>query len=203
MTGALWLIGAYLVGAIPTSYLAARLGGGLDLREHGSKNVGATNLYRVLGLRFALPVGLVDMGKGLVPTLLAPGDPAWLPLAVGSTAVVGHVFPVFLGFRGGKGVATAAGVVLALAPIALAISAAVWLVVVLATKFVSLGSLLGAASFPLAVALLNPGDPYLVTGGIVLALFIVWTHRSNIRRLLQGTENRVGRPRREPEGSTP
>ena len=114
MTAALpWLVASYLLGAIPTSYLAGRLVRGIDLREHGSRNLGATNLYRVLGWRFAIPVGLLDAAKGLIPVLVfAPrvSDSQVFALVCGLTAVVGHVFSIFVGFKGGKGVATAAGV---------------------------------------------------------------------------------------------
>lgn len=199
MTLALWLLGAYLLGSVPTSYLAARYGAGIDLREHGSKNLGATNVYRVLGWGYAIPVGLFDVAKGAVPVFLAhslTGEAEWMPLSVGVAAVLGHVFPAFMRFRGGKGVATAAGVVLALAPAALGVSALVWVVVLATTGFVSLASMLGAASFPIAVRLLAPTSEYVLWMGIVLAVFILYTHRSNIRRLLSGTENRFGHSRR-------
>lgn len=199
MTIALWLLGAYLLGAIPTSYLAGHLAG-VDLRQLGSKNVGATNLYRAAGLRLAVPAGLFDVAKGFVPTLLAPAAAPWLPVAVGSAAVAGHVFPVYLGFRGGKGVATAAGVALALAPLALAVSGAVWVAVLAATKFVSLASISGTIAFPITVRVLHPERLWTFGGGVALALFIVYTHRGNIQRLLAGTERRVGgRPRGEAE----
>ena len=190
-----WLVGGYLAGSIPTSYLAARFGAGIDLREHGSKNLGATNVYRVLGWKYAVPVGLFDVAKGAVPVILAASvlPQPWAPLAVGVAAVLGHVFSVFLRFRGGKGVATAAGVVLALAPAALGIAAVVWLTVLLTTGYMSLASMLGAITFPVAVRVLYPADGYALIVGIALALFIVYTHRSNIKRLLSGTENRFGR----------
>lgn len=187
---------AYFVGSFPTSYLAARFGAGIDLREHGSKNLGATNLYRVLGWKYAIPVGLVDAAKGALPVLVfAPraGAQPWMPIVVGSAAVVGHVFPLFLGFRGGKGVATAAGVLLALAPEALGVSAIVWAVLVKLTGYVSLGSIVGAAVFPVVVWLTRPGDVYTIATGSVLAAIILFTHRANIRRLLAGSESRFGR----------
>lgn len=188
------LVLAYLVGAIPTSWIAARLGAGLDLREHGSRNLGATNLYRVLGWRYAVPVGLFDMAKGALPVLLlvpATG-PAWVPLAVGVAAIIGHVFSAFVRFRGGKGVATAAGVVLALAPVPLLTSAAVWGALVRATGYVSLASMAGAVTFPVAAWVLGTANPYVAPAGAGMAAFILFTHRSNIRRLLAGTENRFG-----------
>jgi glycerol-3-phosphate acyltransferase PlsY len=202
MTLFLWLLGAYLVGAIPTSYLAGRYGAGIDLREHGSKNLGATNVYRVLGWKYAIPVGLFDVAKGAVPVLLVTprAEQAWVPLAVGIAAVLGHVFSVFMRFRGGKGVATAAGVVLALAPAALGISALVWILVMRATGYVSLASMLGTVTFPIAERLLEPDDRYTFAAGCALAVFIIYTHRSNIRRLLAGSENRFGRRHRAAGG---
>lgn len=192
---ALWLLAAYLLGAIPTSYLVARWFGRMDLREHGSRNLGATNLYRTLGWRYAVPAGLFDVAKGAIPVVaFAPraGNGAWVPVALGVSAIVGHVFSVFVRLRGGKGVATAAGAVLGLAPLPLAVSAAVWVLVVWGTGYVSLASMSGAVLFPVAVWLLQPGDPYVLLGGIVLAAFIVFTHRANIRRLLEGREARFG-----------
>jgi glycerol-3-phosphate acyltransferase PlsY len=206
MTWALWMVGAYLAGSIPASYLAGRLGAGIDLREHGSKNLGATNVFRVLGWKFAIPVGLFDVAKGAVPVLLvtpAAGGRQWVPVVVGVAAVLGHVFPVFMRFRGGKGVATAAGVVLGLAPVALGLSAAVWVSVLAATGYVSLASLLGALAFPVGVALLGPANPYTLGLGIALAVFIGYTHRANVQRLLAGTENRFGRRGRSAERGAP
>jgi glycerol-3-phosphate acyltransferase PlsY len=196
---ALWTLAGYLAGAVPTSYLVSRYGAGIDLRQHGSKNLGATNVYRVLGWRFAIPVGLFDIAKGAVPVALAPTDPGWLPVLVGAAAVTGHVFPVFMGFRGGKGVATAAGVVLAIAPLPLGASAAVWVAALVATGYVSVASMLGAIVFPVGVLLLGPTNAYTLSVGTSLALFIVYTHRSNIQRLLAGTENRFGRRGRPAE----
>ena len=198
---ALGVLLAYLLGAIPTSYLMARHFGGLDLREHGSKNLGATNLYRVMGWRYALPAGALDVAKGTIPVVLvAPrlGPSPWLPIALGLVAIMGHVFSIFVRFHGGKGVATAAGAVLGLAPLPLAVSAAVWLAVVWTSRYVSLGSLAGAAAFPLATWWLQPGDTPTLIAGIVLALFIVFNHRANIRRLLAGREARFRQPRATP-----
>lgn len=199
MTLAWWMIASYLLGSIPTSYLAAKIGARIDLREHGSKNLGATNLYRVLGWKYAIPVGAFDVAKGAVPVAVfgafAGGD-AWVPVALGVAAVIGHVYPVFMKFRGGKGVATAAGAVLALAPAALGISALVWMAVLIATGYVSLASMLGAIVFPIAVRLLDPGSAYTLGVGVLLAVFIIVTHRSNIKRLLAGEENRFGRRRK-------
>ena len=192
-----WLVASYLVGAIPASYLAARLFAGIDLREHGSRNLGATNLYRVLGWRYAIPVGLFDIAKGAVPVLVfAPrvSSSELVALGVGLTAVLGHVYSVFVRFRGGKGVATAAGVMLALTPAALGVAALVWVVLVYLTGYVSVGSIAAAAVFPVAVYLLeHPDRPEILWIDAAVAVGIIWLHRANIRRLLNGTENRFGR----------
>jgi glycerol-3-phosphate acyltransferase PlsY len=192
-----WLVASYLLGAVPTSYLAARLFRGIDLREHGSRNLGATNLYRVLGWRYAFPVGLLDAAKGLVPVLVfAPrvSSSELFALICGLVAVVGHVFSVFVGFKGGKGVATAAGVMLGLAPAALGVAVLVWAALVYLTGYVSVGSIAAAAIFPLAVYLLEPPDqPAMLWLDIAVAAAIVWLHRGNIQRLFKGTENRFGR----------
>ena len=192
-----WLLASYLLGAIPTSYLAARVFRGIDLREHGSRNLGATNLYRVLGWRYALPVGLFDAAKGLVPVLVfAPqvSSSELFALVCGLVAVVGHVFSVFVGFKGGKGVATAAGVMLGLTPAALGVAVVVWAALVYLTGYVSVGSIAAAAVFPVAVYLLDPPDrPAILWLDVAVAVAIVWLHRANIQRLLKGTENRFGR----------
>jgi acyl phosphate:glycerol-3-phosphate acyltransferase len=193
----LCLVASYLIGAIPTSYIAARSLAGIDLREHGSKNLGATNLYRVLGWRFALPVGLIDAAKGAVPVLVFArmvSSSELFALIAGITAVVGHVYSVFVGFKGGKGVATAAGVMLALTPLALGVSLVVWLGLVFLTGYVSVGSIAAAAIFPLAVLWLeHPSAPEILWLDVGVAAGIIWLHRANIQRLLKGTENRFGR----------
>ena len=197
MAAAAWLVASYLLGAIPTSYLAGRLIRGIDLREHGSRNLGATNLYRVLGWRYAIPVGLFDVAKGLVPVLVfAPrvSSSELFALICGLTAVLGHAFSVFVRFKGGKGVATAAGVMLGLTPVALAVAAAVWVVLVYLTGYVSLGSIAAAAVFPVAVFVLDPpARPEMLWLDVAVAAAIIWFHRGNIQRLLKGTENRFGR----------
>ena len=195
MSGALWILAAYLLGATPTSYIAGRLGRGIDLREHGSKNLGATNVYRLLGWAYAIPVALVDVAKGAVPVALfgswADGPP-WLPVMLGGAAVVGHMFSPYVRFRGGKGVATAAGVFLALAPLAFAIAIPVWGLCLWLTGYVSLSSIVAALTFPLWVRLTTDGAGGGPTfwASVVLASLIVFAHRANIRRLLAGTENR-------------
>lgn len=193
MTIALWLAAAYLLGATPTAYLAGRLARGIDLREHGSRNLGATNVYRVLGWRWAIPVALVDVAKGAIPVALfarwAETNP-WGAVALGIAAVLGHVFSPYMGFRGGKGVATALGMFLALAPLAVAIALPVWGGTLWLTGYVSLSSVLAAASFPVWVRLTQPAALPAFWASVGLAALIVFSHRANLRRLLAGTENR-------------
>ena len=198
MTAVLAVLASYLLGAIPTSYLVGRIFRGIDLREHGSRNLGATNLYRTLGWKFAVPVALFDIAKGAVPVLLiAPFvTPSRLfALACGAAAVVGHVLSVFVRFRGGKGVATAAGVMLGFSPLAVGIAAVVWAAVVFSTGYVSLGSMIAAASLPIVVRIVRPDDWQLFWADVVVVAAIVWLHRANIARLLAGTETRFGRRR--------
>ncbi|MFL5474132.1 MAG: glycerol-3-phosphate 1-O-acyltransferase PlsY [Gemmatimonadales bacterium] len=192
-----WLVASYLIGAIPTSHLVSRSFARIDLRQHGSGNLGATNLYRVLGWKYAIPVGLFDIAKGAIPVLVfAPrvSGSELYALACGVAAIIGHVFSVFVGFKGGKGVATAAGVMLALTPIALGVVAGIWGVVLMLTGYVSLASIAAAAMLPLAVYLLDPPDtPELLWMDVLIAAGVIVLHRRNIQRLLKGTENRFGR----------
>jgi len=194
---AAWLLASYLLGSIPTSHLVSRSFAHIDLRQHGSGNLGATNLYRVLGWKYAVPVALFDIAKGAIPVLVfAPqvSSSELFALACGVAAIVGHVFSVFVSFKGGKGVATAAGVMLGLTPIALGLAATVWALVLLLTGYVSLASISAAAVLPLAVFLLEqPNDPQLLWIDVLIAAGVIFLHRRNIERLLKGTENRFGR----------
>lgn len=191
------LVTAYLVGSIPWAYLAGRLVRGIDLREHGSGNLGATNVLRTLGVRWAVLVFLLDAAKGIAgvrfaPLLAGAPVPAWLPIACGIAAIAGHVRPVFLlGQGGGKGVATAAGVFTALTPLPLAIALAGFMLVLLATRFMSLASLTGAVVLPVAVALTRGVRDPLFAVTVVVAAFVFWTHRSNVDRLRRGVEPRI------------
>jgi acyl phosphate:glycerol-3-phosphate acyltransferase len=187
---------AYLLGSIPTSYLVVRAVKGVDLRKIGSGNLGATNLYRTLGWAYAVPVALFDMAKGSIPVmLLGP----WAGLGYGGSvllglvAVVGHVFSVFMRFKGGKGVATGGGVVLGLAPGAFVVSLAVWAIIVKLSGYVSLGSVIAAFLLPIAAWFLAPSHRDLVPWLALLCLMVIWLHRANIARLVKGTESRFGR----------
>jgi len=190
------MLGSYLLGAIPTSYWVVRVARGQDLRTMGSGNLGATNLYRQLGWTFAVPVGLFDALKGAVPVaVFGPwaGLDTLASIGLGVLAVVGHVWSVFVGFRGGKGVATGGGIVLGVAPLAFVGALLAWIVVVKLTGYVSLGSMVSAILLPFLVWVLNPADRIAVLPIAGLALLVIWFHRANIRRLVAGTENRFGK----------
>lgn len=199
MTVPLLLAGAaYLLGATPTSLWVGRVVFGVDLRREGSGNLGATNVLRVLGWKPALPVVLVDIAKGWIPVALfplaVPEAPAGWLLVWGAAAIVGHVYSFWAGFRGGKGIATSTGVFLALAPWAVLVGFVVWTGVVLATRYVSLGSMAAALALPVAVlATPHRGGESTIWFTVALAAFVVWAHRANVGRLLRGEENRFGR----------
>jgi glycerol-3-phosphate acyltransferase PlsY len=195
----LFLVLAYLIGAIPTSYIVGRMRG-IDLRERGSGNLGATNAFRVLGWKAALPIFVLDIAKGWFPTFALPiwdGQPSanWA-MAYGAAAIVGHVFSIYVGFKGGKGVATSAGVLLALAPVALLIGLVTWTALVWTTGYVSLASMIGAIVVAAAVWLINGPGPILWLT-LAVAAFVIFAHRANLRRLMAGTENRFSRNARE------
>lgn len=188
---------SYLIGATPTSYWVGRAVHGLDLREHGSGNLGATNALRVLGWKSAVPVVVVDIAKGWGPAALFPalaGVSFPWSFAFGLAAIVGHMFSFWVGFKGGKGMATGAGAFLALAPTAVGAGFVIWLGITLATGYVSLGSIIVSAALPPLIAFTpHEGGMTLVWLATVLAAFIIWKHRSNIGRLRRGEENRLGR----------
>jgi glycerol-3-phosphate acyltransferase PlsY len=188
---------SYLAGSTPSSYIVGKVFHGIDLRQHGSGNLGATNAFRVLGWRSALPVMLADISKGLLPVLLfprlAPAAFAWT-LAYGGAAILGHMFSLWVRFKGGKGIATSAGVFLALAPWAVLGGLVVWCAVTFPSGYVSLGSVAAAAALPVLVALTpHQGGAGLVWFSVGLGALVIWAHRKNIRRLARGEEHRFGR----------
>lgn len=190
---------AYLLGSTPFAYFAGRLLKGIDLRLHGSGNLGATNVFRTLGAPAGIAVFLLDALKGVFPVIAFPrlfgGEGTlWWPIAFGVFAIVGHVRPYGGLFKGGgKGVATAGGVFAALAPLAFAISITTFLAVVAATRYVSLGSLLGGVALTLSVIVTRGPSSPVTWVAIVVCAFVFWTHRANIVRLRNGTEARIGR----------
>jgi glycerol-3-phosphate acyltransferase PlsY len=195
---------AYLLGSVVGSLLLGRLKG-VDIREQGSGNPGGTNALRTQGWQFALGVVVVDVGKALLAVGLLPGldlpwvgidpnlDRGWLEAACATAVVIGHVYPVWHEFRGGKGAATLLGAVAMLLPSALIPVILVWLVCVAITGFVGLGTMLGTASLPVYFAWARPGDMPLLAFGLAMTAFIVYTHRANVGRMLDGNENRARR----------
>ena len=199
MTPWIWVLAAYLAGSLPTSYVVGKAIGGVDLRREGSGNLGATNVYRAMGLRVAVPVALVDIGKGWLPAWLFPvldgGAADGWAAAYGAAAILGHTFSCWMRFRGGKGVATAAGAFLALSPLAVLAAAMVWVLVFAARGIVSLASIAAVVALPATVlagnAVGGAGDPWVTGFALLAGAFIVWAHRSNIGRLLRGEEGRI------------
>jgi glycerol-3-phosphate acyltransferase PlsY len=197
------LIGSYLLGSIPFGYLAGRLAG-IDIRKVGSGNVGATNVVRVLGKKYGYPVFALDVLKGFVPVkismLIAPGLPTeWnspeiFGILAALSSVLGHLYPPWLKFKGGKGVATSAGALFALTPIATLIGIAIWIIVFWLTGYVSLASMIAAIVLPIVILVLrsqdqNKGKPLVYSSACVAAV-VIWRHRSNLSRLMRGTEPR-------------
>lgn len=192
---------AYLLGSIPTAVWYGKFFHGVDVRQHGSGNAGATNSLRTFGRKAGIIVLIIDFFKGFLAvkaaTFLFPDSNEYLFLLMGISAVIGHLFPVFAQFRGGKGVATALGVIAASFPLTVLMCVAVFLIIVFTTKYVSLGSILSALFFPIQIGFnmwdINPyKDPYYLTFASVLFLILVFTHRHNIQRLISGTESKVG-----------
>jgi glycerol-3-phosphate acyltransferase PlsY len=200
------LILSYLAGSIPTAIIVSRIVMKDDIRNHGSGNAGATNVFRVMGWRPALFVVLVDVGKGTLAVLLiaklgqgsVPLDTTLIQILAGLAAIIGHIWTVFAGFRGGKGMGTAFGVLIALAPVASLVCVGVWLILVFTFRIVSVGSMAAGIVFPTVIivqkyVLNNSIHDALVGMAILLGVLVFVTHRSNIRRLLKGEENRFGK----------
>lgn len=196
---ALVLVAAYALGSIPAAHIAGR-SKGIDLRKHGSGNLGATNVFRVLGPRIGVAVFAFDMIKGAIPVLyfarLVPPatlSPVVAEILCGVAAIAGHVRPLWLGFgKGGKGVATAAGVFLALAPVETSLALGAFALTLFASGYVSLGSMIAAVLLPVLLFIREGASPLFIVCSLI-ALFVFWTHRANIDRLRQGTENRFGK----------
>ena len=194
------IIIAYLVGSFPTAYIMGHLVKGIDLREHGSGNVGATNVMRVLGVVPGVATLVIDLLKGYVVVaviawLICPGE-GWLPLCriLSCAAVIaGHNWMLFLGFRGGKGVATTAGAFLALAPVATISAFTLWGIVVVLTRYVSLGSITAGISLPIFMRIFYPEQGIYTWFAVLLAVLMLFMHRNNISRLIKGTERKLGK----------
>jgi glycerol-3-phosphate acyltransferase PlsY len=203
---------SYLVGSVPFSIIIARLWKGIDIREHGSRNAGVTNVYRVGGALPAAVVLILDTAKGAAAVLLVsristgavPMSPIDLKLVAGIAVILGHVFPVFAGFRGGKGIATGLGVLVCIIPVEVALALILFVLMVAATRYVSLGSLFATTLVLVALMLekwyLKRDVPTtLLIAVFFLTAFIFFNHRSNIKRLLQGSENKLGRRKVKPD----
>ena len=198
------LILSYLTGSIPTSIIVSRVAKNIDIREHGSGNAGATNVYRILGWKYALIVLSLDIFKAWLPTAIyatkiflsiSIPDIGFIQILCGFSAVLGHTYPIFAGFKGGKGVGSLIGVLLALFPFAFPLCLIVAIFVVVTTGYVSLGSIFAAISLPIIILIL-PGlgiitpNLSLVIFSLLVPWFVIFTHRSNISRIRNGTENR-------------
>jgi glycerol-3-phosphate acyltransferase PlsY len=197
---------SYLVGSFPTSIVTGRLLRRIDIREHGSGNAGGTNVFRVLGWKAGLFVALVDVGKGMLATLLISKiridavllDIMLVQIIAGVAAVIGHIWTIMAKFKGGKGVATGGGMIIALFPWAALICFFIFITIVLLTRYVSVGSMAATSALPLALIIMDrvfgitvPPAGYIFS--ILVALLIFYTHRANIRRLINGTENRFNK----------
>ena len=193
---------AYLMGSVIGSLLLGRFLG-VDIRQEGSGNAGGTNALRTRGWRFALGVVIIDVGKAVLAVGWLPGlhlgwvgrdptiDRQWLAVACATAVVIGHVYPVWHEFRGGKGAATLLGAIGVLSPMSLVPVALVWLACVMLTGFVGLASMLGTAALPLSTALTDPSNAALIAFGSFMTVFVAFTHRANIDRMRRGTENRA------------
>jgi len=209
MLPALLVVAAYLIGSIPFSYIVVRLFAGADIRQHGSRNVGATNVARTFGKTPGIIALLLDIAKGYAAVLVAEWiirRPAWpvqpAPSAFSSysfwiaaaavVAVLGHMFPIWLKFHGGKGVATATGAFLAMSPLVVAGGVIVFVLVLITTRIVSVASMMSSASIPVFFRFLAHSSMWTIIGSLVIAILIIAKHHSNIARLAQGTERRMG-----------
>lgn len=197
---ALVCLSAYLLGAIPTAYLFGKAKKGIDIREHGSGNVGATNAFRVLGKLPGILVLAIDVVKGMaavtaLPRLIkaiTPIDYSWLLALLGMLAIAGHIWTPFLQFKGGKGVATSLGVFLFLDPVSALIALGVWIAALLIFRYVSVSSILAAITLPIAMSsFLRPFPGVLISS--IVCIIICYKHKSNLQKLLLGTEKKIGR----------
>jgi glycerol-3-phosphate acyltransferase PlsY len=193
MEFALWLVAAYLIGSIPFGVVVARVMGGSDPRSEGSGNIGATNVARTLGKKAGLITLGCDAAKGYLPALAAVSylDTPWGPPMVGLAAFLGHLFPLYLKFKGGKGIATGAGVFLAVSPLVLFFAMVVFVATVWWSRFVGLGSVAAVIVLPVASILTGQPGPFIALA-LAICLLSVWKHRLNLRKILKGTESKLG-----------
>lgn len=206
------LLLSYLLGAVPFGFLLVRVFKGIDLRAVGSGNIGATNTMRVLGRPLGVIAFLMDLGKGFVPVaLIAPWlagetvDPGWLGVSCGAAAVCGHVWPVYLRFRGGKGVATGFGALLAIDPWIILLAGIGWLAVIVTTRFVGLASVVMGLLFPVVAYIRRGSEEYgeeVILASLALTILILLRHRSNLERMIAGTEPRIGLKKATQDGES-
>jgi len=184
------LIG-YLLGSIPSGLIIGKLMSGVDIREHGSGNLGGTNAFRVLGFKGGLIVISADIAKGIIPAFIGL---IWMgelgAIIAGTASVLGHAFPLFAGFKGGKSVATAVGVFLVLMPWAIGVAAIVFFTTLFTTRYVSLASMLGAITLVITSIVLVKSY-WIILASILVVIFLIYRHRGNIKRILRGTENKA------------
>ena len=204
----LWIVAAYVIGSIPFGFLAGKMRG-IDIRDHGSGNIGATNVLRTLGKPVGITVLLLDVAKGAVPVLLAQkfSDSSLIPIVTAVATILGHNYTCFLSFKGGKGIATSAGALAPLLPIPMLVALVLWIVLFLVSRYVSVASIGAAASLPVTLGILfatqKSSDWILFGFTALLAGLAVWRHRSNIQKLRNGTENRfVPKSKRENPDTT-
>ena len=195
------VVAAYLIGAIPTSVWIGKFFYGIDVREHGSGNAGTTNTFRVLGVKAGIPVFIIDISKGFfavkIITLFEtfiPGTAAYVnfQIILGVVAVIGHIFPVYVGFKGGKGVATLLGLVIALHPPSALIAAGIWAISLLLSRYVSLSSMIAGLSFPiLIIGVYHETTHSLIFFSMIISVLLLLTHQQNIERLLNKEESKA------------
>lgn len=205
MTLAIIAIAAsYLLGSVSFSIIIARFMGKIDIRQHGSGNAGATNTLRVLGKGPGIAVFLLDIAKGVIAAVIGyalnPYVNDWVPVICGLAAIIGHNWPIFFRFKGGKGISTTVGAMISLVPLPVVIAGLVAILIIAVTRYVSLGSIIFAVLLPIILAIGGWDQPY-IWGAVVVALLAIYRHRKNIVKLLNGTENKLGsRKKGEPHG---
>ncbi len=199
VSASMLILGAYALGSLSGSLLLGKLRGGVDIRTQGSGNAGGTNAFRTQGAKFALAAVVIDIGKGALAAWVGlrfadDGNVAWLPYATAFAAAIGHVWPLWHGFRGGKGAATVVGGIVVLWPAAVPLLLAVWLGVLILTGYVGLSTILAGVSLAL-LAVTTHAEPVRLSFAIAVALLLLFTHRANIARLRAGTESRFEKAR--------
>lgn len=197
---AIVIILSYIIGSFPTAIIVGKISRGIDIRDYGSGNAGATNVFRELGWKLGLVTAIVDVFKGFAATYwiakIGSNNIELIMIFAGVSAILGHTFTIFGGFRGGKGVATATGMLIALFPIAIPICLVIFLITLFTTGHVALGSMFASITLPITLSIMKFAmniniDPYLFYFSLIIPIFIIFTHRSNIKKLIDGTEEPI------------